>query len=385
MARSSRVTRARGKRVRLAVGLISGTSADAVEAALCRIQGSGARVRLSLLAHASLPFEAALAARIRAADSAREICELDALLGERFARGALEVIRRAGLRPSAVDLIGSHGQTVAHLPPGLAAVPSTLQIGQAAIIAERTGIPVVSGFRTRDMAVGGQGAPLIPYFDWAVLRRRGVRRAFLNLGGIANLSVVSARLADTLAFDTGPGNMILDALASRATHGALPCDRDGGLSRRGQVLPNALDELMRHPFFARAPPRSAGRELFGESLVAPLWERYGTRPYDLLATALEVTAATVALAYERWIRPRGRVEALYVSGGGSRNGHLMKRLRARLEPLPVRPLTDAGFPEEAKEAACFALLASEHLSGVAANVPSATGASRAVVLGELTP
>lgn len=371
---------------RLCVGLLSGTSVDAVEAVLCRIEGTGHEVRISLLAHVSEPFPPEFTHQVLSAREARELCELNFALGERFAQAALAVIARAGLRPEDVDVIGSHGQTVAHLPSSLSATPSTLQLGESAVIAERTGLPVVSDFRTRDMAVGGQGAPLVPYLDWVMFRKPGVARALQNLGGIGNVSVVSERLEDTLAFDTGPGNMVLDGLARRITGGRLACDLDGSLSRQGRVIPEVLEELLAHPFLALPPPRSAGREGFGDSLVTRLWEQGGaTRPYDLMATAVAFTVEATARAYEQWLRPRFALEAVYASGGGTRNPVLMERLRSRLAPLPVRLVDELGLPEGAKEAVCFALLANEHLSGTPANVPSATGARRRVILGKLTP
>jgi anhydro-N-acetylmuramic acid kinase len=371
---------------RLCVGLLSGTSVDAVEAVLCRIEGTGPEVHITLLAHVSQPFTPEFSQRVLAANDARALCELNFALGECFAEAALEVISRAGLRPEDVDVIGSHGQTVAHLPASLSDTPSTLQLGEASVIAERTGLPVVSDFRTRDVAAGGQGAPLVPYLDWVLFRKPGVTRALQNLGGIGNVSVVGERLEDTLAFDTGPGNMVLDGLAQRVTGGRLQCDLDGTLSRQGRVLPELLEELLAHPFLALPPPRSAGREGFGDSLVARLWERHGaSRPYDLMATAAAFTVEATARAYERWILPRFTLEAVYVSGGGTRNPSLMGGLAARFAPLPVRPLDVLGLPEGAKEAVCFALLANEHLSGTPSNVPSATGARRRVVLGKLTP
>ncbi len=371
---------------RLCVGLLSGTSVDAAEAVLCRIEGTGPEVRVTLLAHVSQPFPPEFARRVLTANDTRALCELNFALGERFAEAALEVISRAGLRPKDVDVIGSHGQTVAHLPASLSDTPSTLQLGEASVIAERTGLPVVSDFRTRDVAAGGQGAPLVPYLDWVLFRKPGVTRAMQNLGGIGNVSVVGERLEDTLAFDTGPGNMVLDGLAWRITGGRLQCDLDGTLSRQGRVIPELLEELLAHPFLDLPPPRSAGREGFGESLVARLWERHGaSRPHDLMATAAAFTVEATARAYERWLLPRFNLEAVYVSGGGTRNPSLMGGLAARLAPLPVRPLDVLGLPEGAKEAVCFALLANEHLSGTPANVPSATGARRRVVLGKLTP
>ncbi|HEX5746370.1 MAG TPA: anhydro-N-acetylmuramic acid kinase [Archangium sp.] len=371
---------------RLCVGLLSGTSVDAVEAVLCRVEGTGPEVRISLLAHVSRPFTPEFTRRVLAANDARSLCELNFTLGEHFAEATLEVIARAGLRPEDVDVIGSHGQTVAHLPASLSETPSTLQLGEPSVIAERTGLPVVSDFRTRDVAAGGQGAPLVPYLDWALFRKPGVARALQNIGGIGNVSVVSDRLEDTIAFDTGPGNMVMDGLARRISGGQLQCDLDGSLSRQGHVIPELLTELLAHPFLALPPPRSAGREGFGDALVERLWERHGaTRPHDLMATAVAFTVEATARAYERWLLPRFALEAVYVSGGGTRNPVLMERLTARLAPLPVRPLDVLGLPEGAKEAVCFALLANEHLSRTPANVPSATGAKRRVVLGKLTP
>ncbi|HEX8702755.1 MAG TPA: anhydro-N-acetylmuramic acid kinase [Myxococcaceae bacterium] len=373
-------------RPRLCVGLLSGTSVDAIEAVLCKVEETGPQAQVTLLAHLSRPFPPEFVQRVLSPLDARALCELNFELGERFAEAALAVIAKAGLRPGDVDVIGSHGQTVAHLPSSLSTTPSTLQIGEASVIAERTSIPVVSDFRTRDMAAGGQGAPLVPYFDWAVFRKPGAVRAFQNIGGIANVSVVGERLDDVLAFDTGPGNMVLDGLARRITSGRLQCDLDGQLSRQGTVLPSMLADLLTHPFFALPPPRSAGREGFGEALVSWFWEQHSDRPYDLIATALAFTVEATARAYESYVLPRfGTLEAVYVSGGGSRNPMLMERFTERLAPLPVRTLDTLGFPEGAKEAACFALLAAEHMVGTPCNVPSATGARRQVVLGKLTP
>ncbi|HEX4804118.1 MAG TPA: anhydro-N-acetylmuramic acid kinase [Myxococcaceae bacterium] len=379
-----RLERTLRKRVRLCVGLMSGTSVDGVDAALCRIRGTGGLARLSLLGHSHTPFEPKLSERIRGARSAAEISELNFLLGERFARAALKVIASAGGRAEQVDAIGSHGQTIAHLPPPGSARPSTLQIGEASVIAERTGIPTISDFRTRDIAAGGQGAPLLPYADWVLFRIKGKWRALQNIGGIANVSVVGDRLSDTIAFDSGPGNLLLDALARRITSGRLGCDLDGKLSRRGTPIRPLLTRLLQHPFFRIHPPRSTGWEDFGEHFATSLWARYQRRPFDLIATALAFTVEATARAYERWILPRVQLEAIYVSGGGSRNPQLMRALQRRLSPIPVRLLSSLGFPEQAKEAACFALLASECLSGTPQNVPPATGARHPVVLGKIS-
>lgn len=370
--------------MRLCIGLLSGTSADAVEAALCRIDGSGGSVALTLLKHLSVPFDRALSQQIIEVKTAAEVCALNFLLGEKFADAALSLLASSGHRAEDIDVIGSHGQTVAHLPAPAYPVPSTLQIGEASVIAERTGIPVVFDFRTRDMAAGGQGAPLVPYLDWAVFRKPGAHRLLLNIGGIANLSLVGDRFEDTIAMDTGPGNMVMDAIARRATNGSETMDRDGTLSAKGRFIPELLTELLAHPFLSLQPPKSAGREGFGAVLADALWSRFGSRPFDLLATALSFTVESVALAVERFVLPRASPEGLYVSGGGARNPRLMDALARRLT-VPVYPLNVLGFPEAAKEAACFALLASEHLSGQPANVPSATGARARVVLGKMVP
>jgi anhydro-N-acetylmuramic acid kinase len=363
-----RLERVRRKKNRICVGLISGTSADAAEAAICRIQGSGATVHLELLAHVSEQFEGPFRERILKADSARELSMLNFELGERFARAALKVIRAAGLRKEKVDLIGSHGQTFAHLPPSISQTPSTLQLGEASVI-----------------AAGGEGAPLVPYADWALFRKRGHRRALLNIGGIANVSVVSDRLEDTLAFDTGPGNMLLDALAKKVTEGRLACDLDGTLSRRGKVDRLLLRQLLKDPYLRRAPPKSTGRERYGVGVAEKLWASHRRRPYDLMATVVALTVESVGRAFDRWVARLGRINAIYVSGGGSRNPSLMEPLTLRLGPIPMRPLSDLGLPEGAKEAVCFALLGSECLSGTPQNVPSATGAKHSVILGKIIP
>ena len=220
---------------RIALGLISGTSVDAIEAALCRVRGSGQTARLDLLHHHTQPFTTAQARSIRAADSAAELCRLNFTLGALFAAAARAALEGARLPRRRLDVVGSHGQTIAHQRG------ATLQLGEASVIAEALGVPVVTDFRVRDVAAGGEGAPLVPYADWALFRIPGARRAFQNIGGIANVSVVSDRLEDTLAFDTGPGNMLIDALTRRLTHGQRAFDRDGRLAARGQVNPRLLE------------------------------------------------------------------------------------------------------------------------------------------------
>jgi anhydro-N-acetylmuramic acid kinase len=369
---------------RLVLGLLSGTSVDAAEAALCRIRGAGDSVKLTLVGHHSVPISRELRRSVREAARPEELCGLQIALAECFAQAGLGLLAKLNIPDDSLDLVGSHGQTVAHLPPP-APFPSSLQLGEANVLSQRLGAPVVFDFRAADLAVGGQGAPLVPYFDWAILRGAGETRAFQNLGGIGNVSVVGDRLEDVLAFDTGPGNMLLDALAERVTEGALPCDRDGQLSQRGSADPVVLESLLETPYLKRPPPKSTGRELFGPTLLERVWAALSSRPYDALATAVAFTVEATARAYESYIYPRVRPAAMYVSGGGSRHPGLMAGLRRRLAPLAVHPLDVLGFPEAAKEAACFALLANECIMGVPQNVPSATGARAAVVLGKIVP
>jgi len=362
---------------------MSGTSADGVDAVLCRITGTGRHVQLRLLAHRFTPLPRALTLRIASAATAQDVAELDAELGTRFGRAVLGLLKAEGIPASRVDFVASHGQTLVHLPRRLSRTPNSLQVGEPARIAALCGLPVVADFRPGDMAVGGEGAPLVPYADWALFRPARGFRALQNIGGIANVSVVGARLEDTLAFDTGPGNMLLDALVRRHTKGALGYDRGGRLAAQGKVLPRLLESLLRHPFLAERPPRSAGRENFGEPLAQRLWAHHGHAPLDLLATAAAFTVHSIAGAYRRWVLPRRPLESVWVSGGGSRNPVLMDGLRAALAPVPVRPFTGLGLPEAAKEAACFALLGHECVMGTPQNVPSATGARRRVVLGRI--
>lgn len=373
----------RQRRESLCIGLMSGTSADAVEAALCEIEGTFDHVSLRLVHHISLPLPKALALRVLEANTARDVAELDTALGEQFAKAALAVMAAASVERSHVDFISSHGQTLVHLPRRLSRYPSSLQVGEPGVIAERTGLPVVCDFRPRDVAAGGEGAPLVPYADWALFRKKGVWRALQNIGGIANVSVVGDDVTETVAFDTGPGNMLIDAIARRATKGKRSFDRDAKIARRGEVELKLLRKLLAHPFLKRSPPKSAGRENFGGELADALFRSHGRRPEDLLATVTEFTVESMARAYERWILPRFELEAVFLAGGGSRNPLIVKGLQRRLSPVPVRSFSELGFDEAAKEAACFALLGHECVMGTPQNVPSATGAKHPALLGKI--
>lgn len=381
-------------RPRLLVGLMSGTSADGIEAVVCRIAGSGRGLRVKLLAHRTEKFPPQLRMRILDASlqgHVAEICELNFLLGEKFAGAALSVIRAAGLKPSQIAAIGSHGQTVHHLPN--AKPPSTLQIGEAAVIAERTGIPVVADFRVRDVAAGGQGAPLVPYVDWALFTDAQRPRILQNIGGIANLTFLKpgAALRDVIAFDTGPGNMVMDAVINRLSRGRLAYDRNGVWAARGRVCENLLRELLAHPFFKRRPPKTTGREEFGEAFVKTLFaraRRSRVSDDDLMATVTALTAVSIANAYRRFVFPKLRSIAraeVMLAGGGERNATLRTMLAERIAPARIVSIEKFGLTSESKEAVCFAVLAHETLLWKPTNVPSVTGARKAVVLGKITP
>ncbi len=351
----------------VALGLMSGTSADGVSAAVVRV---GPR-RLKLLACRTLRYPRALRERVLAARDARapEISRLDADLGRFFARAA-----HAAIGGDRVDVVGSHGQTVWHEPGR-----HTLQLGEAAAIAAETGVTTVCDFRPADLAAGGQGAPLVPYFDWFLFGGRPV--ALLNLGGIANVTAVRRRLEDTIGFDTGPGNCLIDE-AMRAGFGR-EYDAGGRVAARGRVDLRWLERLD-HPYFGRRPPKSTGRELFSRAfLLDRLGRELRRRPADVVATLTYFTARTAADAVGRFVP--GRLQEVIVSGGGAFNRTLVGHLDWMLWPAVVRPIDVYGFPALGKEPAAFALLAAEAVRGVAANVPSATGARRPAVLGKIVP
>jgi anhydro-N-acetylmuramic acid kinase len=374
----------RGRERRRIIGLLSGTSADGTDAALCELSGWGESTRLHTLTFVTTPFDRALRERIfRVAEAdATELTDLDVLLGEAFATAAREVAVAAGVPLAEVDLIGSHGQTAVHHPRSAGRLGSTLQIGEAAVIAERTGCPVVSDFRVRDVAAGGEGAPLVPLVDHLLFRKPGVRRALQNIGGIANVTLVGDRLEDLVAFDNGPGNMPLDAVARAASNGAEAFDAGGRRAARGRIDAALLAELHAHPYLTQPPPKSTGRETFGKDFVYPLLHRYGGRLDDLLATLTRFVAEAIARSY-REVLPAPPQE-VFVSGGGALNPTLMGHLEALLAPIPVTTTATMGVDPEAKEAIAFAVLANQTLFGAPGNIPAVTGAVGPRVLGKIS-
>jgi anhydro-N-acetylmuramic acid kinase len=375
----------RGRPSRLIVGLLSGTSADGTDAALCEIAGAGEATRLTVRGFVTTPFPRALRERIfrLAQADASELCDLDVLLGETFAEGARAVCAAARMSLDEVDLIGSHGQTAVHHPRSAGSLGATLQIGEPAVIAERTGRPVIADFRVRDVAAGGEGAPLVPLVDHLLFRSpiAGRRRALQNIGGIANVTLVGARLEDLVAFDNAPGNMPLDAVARAASGGEEACDIDGRRAARGHVDAAVLAELHRHPYLAQPPPKSTGREVFGKPFVYPLLARFEHRTDDLLATLTRFVAEAIARSYREALP--AMPDEVYVCGGGAMNLTLMAHLRALLAPIPVESLAALGVDPEAKEAIAFAVLANETLFGHPGNVPAVTGAVGPRILGKI--
>jgi len=416
------------ERSRLALGLMSGTSVDGIDVALVRIAPPIRKKISQNAAHARLenfvtvPFPSAVRAEVlRIAEGTRvspgEISQLNFRLGRAFGEAALSACRKFRVNPHRLSVIGSHGQTIFHQgrPSRFLGenISSTLQIGEPAVIAAITGVTTVGDFRPADMAVGGQGAPLVPFGDYLLYRdpRRG--RAVLNIGGIANVTIIpkAASPHSVIAFDTGPGNMVIDALVHHFTNGRRSFDAEAQMASRGYLLPSLVNSLLAEKYFRQAPPKSAGREQYGKAYVEKIlaWGRYHrARPEDLVRTATIVTALSIADALNRWVLPPQRKDPasgasaprrvnqgtfsrstksplaqLIVSGGGARNPLILAQLSAALGGTEVLTTEELGLPGDAKEAFIFALLADETLHGRPSNLPSATGARRPALLGKI--
>jgi anhydro-N-acetylmuramic acid kinase len=379
----------------LILGLMSGTSADAIEVALAKVNANAAP---QLLAHTTRPLPPALRAEIlRVAEgapvTAAQISQLNFRLGHAFAEAALAALRQFRVSPSRVALIGSHGQTIFHqgrpVPFLGHATASTLQIAEPAIIAARTGITTVADFRPADIAAGGQGAPLVPFADYLLYRHPKLGRVSLNLGGIANITVIPAGTmpAQLFAFDTGPANMLIDALVAHFTHGRQHFDKDARLALKGRAIPALLNELLRDPYLRQRPPKSTGREYYGAAFIRKLLalaKKDHAEPEDLLRTVTLFTALSVVDALHRFVLPKVKVHQLIVSGGGARNPLIMAQLAAALAPIEVLLSSQLGIPEDAKEAYAFALLACETFHQRPSNLPSSTGARRPAILGKIS-
>jgi len=379
------------------MGMMSGTSADGIDVALARISGAPPAIRAKFEGHYHVRFpgrvrEAILRLANGGPTTTAEISQLNFVLGEEFERAAIAACKkwRVGLRQ--ISLIGSHGQTVFH--QGAAApflgrrVASTLQIGEPSVIAERTGVMTIGDFRPADMAAGGQGAPLVPFVDYFLYRDARIGRVALNIGGIANLTAIpaAARPGQLIAFDIGPGNMVIDAVVEASTGGRAHYDRDARLAIRGKLLPALLSTLLKESYLRKRPPKTAGREQFGREYAQKIlaWgKRHRAPTEDLIRTATVFTSLSIADALRKFVLPRMRVHELIVAGGGARNPLLMAQLAASLPEIEIVPASKFGIPAEAKEAFAFAVLAYEAYHGRANNLPSATGARHPAVMGKL--
>jgi anhydro-N-acetylmuramic acid kinase len=382
----------------LVLGLMSGTSADGIDVALARISGAPPNLNAKLLGHTSAKFPPAVRKEIlRVAEqqpiSAGELSQLDFRLGELFADAALAACHRFRVSPHRISLIGSHGQTIFH--QGRATqylgrpTASTFQIGEPSVIAARTGITTIGDFRPADMALGGQGAPLVPYADYLLYRHPKLGRVSLNLGGIANITVLprAAKPHQVFAFDTGPANMLIDALVSHFTHGRQRFDKNARLASQGRSIPALLDELLRDPYLKLAPPKSTGREYFGHAYLKKLLalgRRHLAKPNDLIRAATIFTALSVVDALNRFVLPKTKIHQLIVSGGGAHNPLILAQLSAALPNIEVLSSSRLGIPEDVKEAFAFALLAYETFHQRPANLPSATGARGPAILGKIS-
>lgn len=382
----------------LVLGMMSGTSADGIDAALVRISGAPPSLSAKFERHLHARFparvrQAVLRLANGGATTTAEVSQLNFLLGEEFARAALGACERWRLPLAKLELIGSHGQTIYHQGAasrflGARRVASTLQIGEPGIIAARTGVTTIGDFRPADMAAGGQGAPLVPFVDYLLYRHRKLGRVALNIGGIANVTLIpaGASVEDVLAFDTGPGNMVIDALVSNTSGGRKAFDDDARIGLRGRVIRPLLEEMLRHRYLRQAPPKTAGREQFGQEYARKLLEwakKRRARPEDLVRTVTIFTALSIADAFRRFIFPRAHVNELIVAGGGTKNPLLMAQLGAALPGIEIVGSARFGVPAEAKEAFAFAILAYEAFHGRANNLPAATGAKRPAILGKL--
>jgi anhydro-N-acetylmuramic acid kinase len=379
----------RDKTERYAIGLMSGTSCDGVDAALVRIKHTGPPLALKLIAFKSVSYTDTMRRRLLSTQlDAYELSTLNVELGELFAKASLRMMKVAKAENVEVDFIASSGHTVAHYPAPKYEVPSTFQITEAAIIAERCGVPVVSNFRPRDIAAGGQGAPLVPYADWVLFNRPDRTSAFLNIGGIANVTVVPPKLGDVLAFDTGPGNMVIDGAMDILTSGKKAMDVDGEWASNGKVIDEFLAYLLEHPYFVLHPPKSTGREEFGPDVYirdALIGRRNEHSSEDLIATITKAVSESILQALKGYVLPSFELDRLIISGGGAHNKTLMRQLKAGLPGITVRRSDHYSIPADAREAIAFAILGNETLCGTPANVPSATGASHPVILGQITP
>ncbi|NRF94415.1 anhydro-N-acetylmuramic acid kinase [Paenibacillus frigoriresistens] len=387
---------------RLAVGLMSGSSLDGVDAVLMRVKGNGENTSFDMLEFDCLPFDADTKARILElfeydTSTIDKVTIMNVVLGELYAKAALWVIAKAGYRPEEVDLIGAWPLAVYHIPGRNRPIDvlgfrigAVLQLGEINVIAERTGITTIGSFCARDLAAGGNGAPLTGVGDYILFHHSERNRVVQNIGGIGNANLIPAHggMDNVIGFDTGPGNMVIDAMVRHLTNGQLHYDKDGKMAIDGTVNKEVLEHFLQEPYIQQAPPKASGREDFGEHFARRFLAKAREKQLadnDIVATATAFTVESIALAYERYLMPHASLDEIIVGGGGALNLALMKMLRQRLPQIPVKVDEEYGISSFAKEAMYMVFLANETLAGRPNNVPSITGASRSVVTGLIAP
>ncbi len=387
-----RLIKLREKNPKLIVGLMSGTSADGVDVAVVEVLNSGRQTRVKTIGWKTFPFNEELKKLILKnsqpeTSKVDEICRLNFLIAQVYADSILKTLDEFSIKVSDIDLIGSHGQTIQHLPNEVEMfgykVKATLQIGDPGVIAKLTGIPTVGNFRVGDVALNGEGAPLVPYFDYIIFTSDSLNRLVLNIGGIANFTILKKNcdVEDVIAFDTGPGNMVVDALVKIFFN--RDYDENGRIAQSGKVSEDLLGKMMEHPFIRKRPPKSTGREEFGSIFVNQIlkWgKELSLSPEDIVATATEFTVCAVYENYKTFIKPHTQVDEIIVSGGGVHNKFMIRSLE-RYFQVPVRVSDEFGISSEAKEAICFAVFANETVAGNPVNITSVTGAKKRTILG----
>ena len=374
------------------VGLMSGTSLDGVDAVLVDIKGTGLDTKVEVIAFNTYDIPEDIKQEIKKAclpseSSTALICSLNFKLGYLFSDAVKSICREANIKTEDLEFVATHGQTVYHIPKAIDNyIPSTLQIGEPAIIALENNVKVVSNFRTMDMVAGGEGAPLVPYSEFILYGGRGEDIALQNIGGIGNVTIIPGEkdMRKVYAFDTGPGNMMIDEACQRLF--GVKYDKGGEIASRGQVNKNMLDKLMAHPYINLIPPKSTGREEFGEDYVASLLEEYShLSKEDIVATLTAFTAESIVDSYKKHVIPRVNLRKVIIGGGGAHNKTLLKFIKNGLPGIEVLTQEDVGYSSDAKEAIAFAILGNETIHGNPSNMTSATGAKRDVILGNITP
>lgn len=390
-----RLSKLQKKKKKLVIGLMSGTSVDGIDAVLVEITGKGVKTKLKQLFYKTYPYpkglkEFILKNSLKETSNVEEICRLNFLLGKLFAKAAFKLCADYGIPITKIDLIGSHGQTIHHLPQKIKMfgenIKATFQIGDPTVIAKLTGVPTVGDFRVGDMALGGEGAPLVPYFDYVMFRSRKISRALLNIGGISNITLLkkNCKVDDVIAFDTGPGNMMIDYLMQKYFNRKF--DKDGKVALRGKVNQNLLRTIFdKDEFVKRRPPKSTGRELYNKQFVESILSDFTSiNPDDIVTTFTEYTAFATYFNYEKFLKNEAQISELLVSGGGSNNLYLIKSLQKYFgKVVKVKKLESDLMNVDSKEAVCFALFANETISENPINIPRVTGASSKTILGKI--